>query len=182
MTVHFYAPGATRLGPWKPLGPLVVRVAIERGFDCRMECEHLPPVPEAHGQAGDEWRLVCKSEDLAVELSLYSWIRNGVSSKPLNSNSHMLYGASLFFHHGDCRPREKCHLFAQGCMLEGTSAHAPDAIWGKAESALLEPVALAPVEAIDLERAYVVLEPVWAKFASLLEKKRLERYEGRADE
>lgn len=173
-TKVLYAPGAKRSGPWTAYGRYEVRIEIERGFDCRRGCEHLPPMPNEggknHDQSGDEWRLACRANEVAVELTLYTWIRNGARiAGSFSSTRPLLYGAHLFFHHGRRAPRLDCHLLPRGCVLESTSAFAADALWGEAESAMLEPYAFADVSEVDMEGACAVLDPVWRKLTLSLD-------------
>lgn len=168
-------PGERREGPWVPFGGHEVRVDVRRGWDCRYKCEHVDRPKEwrcGEGQQGDEWYLQVRRGDVALQLILFSWIRNGaVVMVPGLSQRPLIYGAYLSLHDG--RPnggdRQGCHMLAQGCVPEVMSLLRPDEIWKQEHSDLFEKVALAPIDRVDLELAAFVLEPFWPTLIAELE-------------
>ena len=170
-------PGELRDGPWRSLGDVGVRLSLVRGFDCRLRCEHVPPKPNEggmnHGQHCDEWHFAARTQDRAILLVCFSWIRDGrpVETLAMRATCYPpIYGAYLSLHlaEGD-GDRQACDLLERRfCYPEVLSAFAAERMWGKEESRLLEPLAMASVDEIDLEKVFDALTPFWPALVARL--------------
>jgi len=164
-------PGSIREGNWlKAPNGADVRVCVVRGYDCRERCQHVPPQPneggQNHGQHCDEWRFQYRSGDVAAELVCYSWIRNGaiIAGRPKDGRQ-LIYGAMLFSHH-KADDGEKCPILGL-CKIDGSSFLFAAEFFEEAHAAALLPLAMHPVDEIDLDLAADVV-PVWGKLAAFL--------------
>lgn len=188
-------PGSMRALDWQttPLG--LVKVAVTRGYDCRTICEHVPQhLPNDgganHGQHCDEWLFELRIGDAAAALQCFSWIRNGalerqprrrlraVAKAPGDFDYETyrelpIYGARLIMHR-KCRARfpdaENCPIFGS-CISEFAgflnSAH----FFSEEHCAALMPLALHPVDEIDLPAVVDAMRPLWAKLVGFIAAK-----------
>lgn len=189
-------PGGMRALGWKttPLG--MVKVAVTRGYDCRATCEHVPALPneggENHGQHCDEWLFELRIGNAAAALQCFSWVMNGRNTRTglrraylrgkvarpavfdyLSYRGLAIYGARLIVHR-KCDPgawaAEQCPIF-EHCVCDFAGyLNSANFFTGEHCAALL-PLALHPVDEIDLHAVVDAMRPLWSKLVGFIAAK-----------
>lgn len=191
-------PGGMRATGWQttPLG--MVSVGVLRGYDCRNRCEHVPPKPNKgganHGQHCDEWLFELRIGDAAAALQCFSWVMNGRNVRGRLLRNYLrgkvarpgifdyasfrelaIYGARLVVHR-KCEPgfshpdAEKCPLFGF-CVSEFAGFLNSANFFTKEHCDALLPLALRPVDSIDLPAVVDVMHSLWSKLAGFIAAK-----------
>ncbi len=174
-------PGEQREGLWFPFrvsriahdivpSGVLVRVAVRRGWNCVRQCEHVPPRPneggQNHGTHCDEYRFVCRIDDVAMSLLCFTWVLNGIVNDAAMARlnrlgRHVVYGAYAN-RHQSFAAGENCDIFGQ-CRAEDLGAIFADEFFESQFSALLRPLIVRPVDEVDLTAVTEAMEPLWHK-------------------
>lgn len=190
-------PGDRRETEWIKTPSGNVKVTVGRGYDCRIRCEHVPPRPNEggsnHGVHCDEWIFELRDGDHAATLQLYSWIRDGklerqwqpmarpallprieAKSDPFFDYDEYrtlpIYAARVLVHSkcpDEADRGEDCPLFGR-CEMAFAGYMNSARFFDRSHAELLEPLALRPVDEIDLAAVVDRMAPLWAKLAGYL--------------